>query len=104
MKKFTESDRIKGTLIYLYLGKLSEFGLIERGDKSSMLTPKGFDLAIDAYDKGVRLTKKEISVYLDSVDESSNIKPQLLQMIMHLQEIGFDKMKEEVESVKANMQ
>lgn len=44
----SEEAKMKGTIFFLYMGKLVEFGLIEG---NARLTTKGFDLAMDSYDQ-----------------------------------------------------
>ena len=69
-----------GTLFYLYIGKLAEFGLITNGPES--LTSAGFDIAIDSYDNGVRLTEKQVLGFLRA--EKMQIKEEQLEKIAFL--------------------
>ena len=93
-----ENKKIKGTLMFLYLGQLVELGLIE-SDGQTQLTTKGFDIAIDAFDSGTRLTEAEVieltpeSFFSDGIGE----------LVLHLQKIGFAAMKKDVEEFKKEM-
>jgi len=98
-----EDKKIKGSLFFLYIGKLKELGLIEGG--AGDLTMKGFDIAIDAYNSGHRLSDEEISNFLEAapgMDDDDTIEA-AFGMIAKMQEIGFDGMKELVERVKKTL-
>lgn len=93
-------DAIKGALFFLYIGKLAEFNLVTGGYN---LTPKGFDLAIDAYDKGLRLSDEEVLYYIDNTPGMEAIKFEVFVMVKHLQDVGFEEVKKFIEEkVNAN--
>jgi hypothetical protein len=92
-------DYTIGSLYVLYLGKLQEFGLLE-GEGTYQLTTKGFDLAIDAYDKGQRLSEEEIMCFIEATDGMEEIKTEVFYMIERIQRIGFEETKKELEALK----
>jgi len=93
----TEIQKQKGALFFLYSAKLVEFGLITGNHP---LTPEGFNIAIGAYDGGLKLTEEEIRNFINEIPEMKNIKEEIFFMIHKMQEIGFDKMKEEIKSLQ----
>jgi len=52
-------------LTIYYLGKMAEGGFATKGD--SLITPKGFDRAIDLIEKGAKITKEEMKICLYSL-------------------------------------
>jgi len=103
--EITEETKQKGALIFLYIGKLIEFGIIEP-DGPAQLTPKGFDLAMDVYESGVRLTDTDILDFLHSTPGMSDevIEEGMFALIKDLQEIGFDEMKKRIEEIKLQLE
>ena len=98
----TEEIKIKGTIFYLYLGQLAELGLLEG---PSQLTTKGFDMAIDAHDMGIRLTEQEILGFITAhigmadggiLEENVDM---IYSMIDELQKLGFEKMKKQIKDL-----
>lgn len=98
MNDLEETGIKKVSLLFLYIGKLKEFGLIEgEGDH---LTTKGFDVAMSAYEEGIRLEENEIRALILKIPEMENIKEELSTMILYLQDKGFDEFKKLVEKIK----
>jgi hypothetical protein len=83
-------------LTFFYMGKLSEFGLSEGGEHG--ITAKGFDIAYDLYKSGLKISKKEMGMCLRSImkDTPDEVQEQFLALMLHMQEVGFDTMKEEL--------
>lgn len=74
-------------LVFIYwCCKLSEGGYVEGGPK---ITPDGFDQAMDLIDEGLKITEGECLVFCEELNSS----PELIPLIMEIQEIGLDGMK-----------
>lgn len=99
IKPLSEELQIKGTLFFLYLGQLIDLGLLEGGDDSK-LTVKGYDLAMDSYEEGHRLTDADIIALLEQTPGvEGDMVDNLFELINHLQEVGYDEMKQQVSRV-----
>ena len=87
--------RNKALLYFLYMNKLQEFGLLSVG--GFVLEPKGFDVAIDSYNSGLKLTNEEIEMFLNAEkDLTDSHKKGLLILLTQLQSLGFDEAKKRV--------
>lgn len=98
-----ESVKIKGALLFLYLGKLVELGLVENNNQT-MLTAEGFDVAIDAYNNGHRLSEDDMKTLLKHTPGmGEDVIDGVFEMIKHMQEVGFEEMKRKVNELKIEM-
>lgn len=88
----TEESTNYFILYYLYLGKLKEFGLIEGG--STEITGKGFDIAIDLYDAGVRIPDDYLKQIVESDPEITELKDAVYKFMSEMQQVGFEVYKE----------
>jgi len=96
--ELTQEHKI-AMLTFFYMGKLSEFGLIKGGENE--ITTKGFDVAIDLYNNGFKISKKEMEMCLRSImkDSPKEMQHQFLVLMLHMQELGIDKFKEELKLI-----
>lgn len=99
--KLTESE-LDGMLFVYYINKLVEFGLIE--GEMPTLTPKGFDLAHELYEDERKLSMERITQYTDVCFDGAeeDFRNAIIHFVEHLQKVGFDKMKEEVNKTTDN--
>ena len=95
----SEELKIKGTLFFLYLGQLIDLGVIEDSNKenSTKLTVKGYDIAMDSYEAGYRLTDEEIRSFVESSPGvEGEMVENLFDLMKHLQTVGYAEMKQQV--------
>ena len=83
-------------LTMFYLGKLSEFDLIE--GLVYKITDSGFDIAYDLYKCGYKISEEEMAICMHSLlgDTPYDIQTMICELALRLQEIGADKMKQEI--------
>lgn len=94
-----------GSLFFLYMGKLNEYEIIAGGSK---LTPSGFDIAMMAYEDGLRLTEEQIVNFTRAEVEiahngdisNEELIEAISSMIIEMQKIGFEKFKQQIEEIK----
>jgi hypothetical protein len=80
-------------LVFIYwCCKLNEGGYVEGGPK---ITPEGFDQAMDLIDGGLKINEEECLSFCEELKSS----PELIPLIMEIQEIGLDGMKALEESL-----
>lgn len=100
----SEELKIKGTLFFLYLGQLIDLGVIEDSnedkDNSTKLTVKGYDIAMDSYEAGHRLTDEDIISFLENTPGvEGEMVENLFDLMKHLQTVGYAEMKQQVARV-----
>lgn len=90
----------KQMLVFYYLGKMVEGGLITNG--AFQLTGKGFDFAYDLFKTGAKLTLVEMQECLMALGNS--VPPDQLgalsSIMFEIQEDGYDKVMEKVNNLK----
>lgn len=81
-------------LVFIYwCCKLNEGGYVEGGPK---ITPTGFDQAMDLIEDGLKITEDECFVFCEELKSS----PDVIPLVMEIQEIGLDGMKEIENSIE----
>lgn len=87
----------KGVLFVFYVGQLIELGLVDVAN-GSLLTPKGFDAAMEAKENGVTLSEEEFRGFISETPgmEDEEFQNGIFELVSHLQKVGYDVMKEEV--------
>jgi len=91
------TDEQNGVLLTIfYLNKLVEFDLIEYN--GPMVTASGFDYAYDLYKSGHKISEFDLMLNLSTIMEGAPEKViiEFGALILHLQEIGIDKLKQEI--------
>jgi hypothetical protein len=94
-----EEATVSMILLY-YMKRLEELKLIE--GETYRFTPKGFDMVLDILDDGWRLSEKEVVEFLMGLEflENEDDLEAVAGTVLHLQEVGFDKLKAELEEFK----
>ena len=92
---FPKMRHIDLMVLFYYMGRLKELGLIDGG--SVNVTTKGFDVALDIIEQGWELTSDDIIELLILSDLASDeIAIGIAHMIIELQTVGYDAMKKMV--------
>jgi hypothetical protein len=87
------------TLFTLYLCKLIEYGLIP--NNGVVLSPQGFDNAMNIYDNGIRLTNAQVTFFVNNTPKlPKKLIHTIGNSILHLQHLGFDKFKKQLDEIK----
>jgi hypothetical protein len=91
-----------GMLYVYYINKLKEFKLIEGNIPN--LTLKGFELAHELYEDGRKINMNTIIQYTNEilVDADNHFRKTIIKFIEHIQNVGFDEMKKEIQQIKEN--
>ena len=98
-----EAESKKIVLMYFYLGKAVEAGLIGQGART--LSEKGFDLAMELIESGEKLTKDEV-LYMLKEDVIKAVPDQheaIAFIIMKIQDDGYSAVVAEVERINNKM-
>lgn len=100
MKNQLSEFQLDGMLFVYYLNKLVEFKLIE--GNMPRLTPKGFELAHDEYEDGRKLSNEVINAYASQIlkNDDNDTKLAIIDFVEHIQDVGFEQMKSEIENLE----